>query len=267
MPSGPGGRARPFDARHLDRIYDTAPVRLQRARTRQLLDARTGDRVLDLGCGAGHLTTELAVDVGPAGRVIGLDQQAGMLAAAAAKVEASVADNCSLVLADATSLPLRDNVCDRLVAVQVLEYVPEVARALAEAHRVLAPGGRAVVVDTDWRSCIWHTDDAKRTEAVLRAWESHFVHPHLPAILQGLAEAAGFSRAEIHALPLVETQTQTQTQTQTDMYSLGMAATIERFVNRDEPGLADGWREDLKTQAVRGTYFFSLTRFAVVLTR
>ena len=191
-----------------------------------------------------------------------------MLAATAAKAKRTgAAANCGLVLGDATSLPLADNACDRLVAVQVLEYVPEVARALAEVHRVLAPGGRAVVVDTDWRSCIWHTDDAKRTEAVLRAWESHFVHPHLPAILQGLAEAAGFSRAEIHALPLVETQTQTQTQTQTDMYSLGMAATIERFVDRDEPGLADGWREDLKTQAVRGTYFFSLTRFAVVLTR
>jgi len=261
MVSGPGGRGRAFDARHLDRIYDTAPVRLQRARTRQLLDARPGDRVLDLGCGAGHLTTELAVEVGPDGRVIGLDQQAGMLASAAAKAEARALDNCSLVLADATSLPLGDNVCDRLVAVQVLEYVPDVAGALAEAHRVLAVGGRAVLVDTDWRSCVWHTDDPTRTEAVLHAWESHFVHPHLPAKLSGLAEASGFTSAEVHALPLVETQTQT------DTYSLGMAATIERFVERHQPGLADGWREDVRSQALRGTYFFSLTRFAVVLTR
>ena len=261
MVSGPGGRSRAFDARHLDRIYNTASVRAQRARTRQLLAPRRGDLVLDVGCGVGHLTTELAVDVGPDGRVIGLDQQAGMLAAAASKAEASVADNCSLVLADATSLPLGDNVCDRLVAVQVLEYVPDVAGALAEAHRVLAVGGRAVLVDTDWRSCVWHTDDRRRTEAVLQAWESHFVHPHLPAQLSGLAEASGFTSAEVHALPVVETQTQA------DTYSLGMAASIERFVERHEPGLADGWRDDVSSQALRGTYFFSLTRFAIVLTR
>ncbi len=258
MVSGQGGRLRVFDARHLDRIYNTAAMRLQRARTRQLLETRPDDRVLDLGCGAGHLTAELAVDVGD-GWVIGLDQQPGMLAAAA--VKAGVADNCSLVLADATSLPLGDNVCDRLVAVQVLEYVPDVSGALAEAFRVLAVGGRAVLVDTDWRSCVWHTDDRERTDAVLRAWESHFVHPHLPAQLPGLAEASGFAGAEVHAMPVVETQAQA------DAYSLGMAATIERFVKQHEPGVVDGWREDVRTQALRGTYFFSLTRFAVVLTR
>jgi arsenite methyltransferase len=260
MVGGQGGRSRVFDASHLDRMYKTAAMRAQRARTRQLLQVRPGDRVVDLGCGVGDLITELAVDVGPAGRVIGVDQQPGMLAAAAVKVRA--ADNCSLVLADAASLPLGDNTCDRLVAVQVFEYVPDVARALAEAFRVLTVGGRAVLVDTDWRSCVWHTDNRERTDAVLRAWESHFAHPYLPARLPRLAEASGFSEAEVYALPVVETEAH-----HADTYSLGMAASIERFVKRLEPDVVGGWREDVKAQAMRGTYFFSLTRFAVVLTR
>jgi arsenite methyltransferase len=262
MVSWRAGGARGFDLPHLDRIYNTTTVRLQRARTRQLLDVRAGDLVLDLGCGAGHLTTDLAGEVSPAGLVVGLDQQASMVAGAAARVaEDGVADNCAFARADACSLPLKDKACHRLAAVQVLEYVADVAGALAEVHRVLAVGGRAVLVDTDWRSCVWHTNDRERTDAVLRAWESHFLHPHLPAQLPRLAQSVGFETVEVHALPIVETHEQT------DMYSLGMAATIERFVERRAPGLADGWREDVRSQTRRGTYFFSLTRFAVVLTR
>jgi len=261
MVTAPEGEPRSFDPRQLDRIYDAEVVRRQRLRTRELLDVAPGDRVLDLGCGAGHLATELAADVGDTGRVVGLDRQHSMLAATARRAASSnVADSCDLAAGEATALPLTDRSCDRVVAVQVLEYVPDAGAALAEMHRVLADEGRAVIVDTDWRSCVWHTDDRDRTDAVLRTWEGHFVHPHLPAGIRGLAAGAGFTGVDLHALPLVETEAARAA------YSLGMAATIERFVERRAPGLADGWREDVISQAENDTYFFSLTRFAVVLT-
>lgn len=251
-----------FDPRRLGRTYDAPAVQVQRARTRALLGAQPGDRVLDLGCGPGHLTTELAADLGPDGRVVGLDRLAGMVDATRARAgDAGVADRCAVALADATALPLADGVCDGAVVVQVLEYVLDVARALTELHRVLRPGGRAVLVDTDWRSCVWHTEDRDSTDAVLRSWEAHFVHPHLPTSLPRLAREAGFVSAEMHAVPVVETETSS------DTYSLGMAATIARFVGRREPELASAWRDDVRSQAADGTYFFSLTRFATVVTR
>lgn len=262
MRSGPVRGSRDFDPRHIDRIYNVPAVRAQRDRTRELLAAQPGDRVMDLGCGAGHLTADLARDVDRAGRVIGLDRQRAMLAATSDRLhDAGLAGTCDLALADAVALPIRDGACDGAVAVQVLEYVADVDGALAELHRVLRVGGRAVLVDTDWRSCVWATDDRDRTDAVLRSWEGHFAHPHLPTVLPRRARAAGFTAAEVHALPVVETATDV------DTYSLGMAATIERFVEREQPSLVRGWRADVKAQARRGTYFFSLTRFAVVVTR
>lgn len=256
------GGATTFDARGLARAYDVPAVQAQRDSTRELLAARPGDRVLDLGCGPGHLGTELARDLGPGSRVLGLDRAAGMVDAARTRAaEAGLAERCGFALADAGALPLSGGSCDGAVAVQVLEYVPDVGRALAELHRVLRPGGRAVIVDTDWRSCVWHSQDRGRTDAVLRAWEAHFVHPQLPVRMPVLAREAGFAGAEVHAVPLVETDTSR------DTYSLGMAGTIAKFVGRRDPALGTVWRDDLRAQAAAGTYFFAVTRFAVVVTR
>ena len=249
-----------FDPQRLGHAYDAPAVQEQRTRTRELLGARPGDRVLDLGCGPGHLTTELTAELGADGRVVALDRKADMLAAARTRAAgAGAAGRCEFALTDATALPLADRSCDGAVVVQVLEYVPDVARALAELRRVLRPGGRAVLVDTDWRSCVWRTDDRDRTDAVLRSWEAHFVHPHLPTTLPGMAREAGFASTELQAVPIVETESGT--------YSLAMAATIATFVGRREPDLAKAWRDDVRSHADAGTYFFGLTRFAAVVTR
>ena len=241
-----------FDAAALGRAYDVPAVREQRDRTRALLGPVRGT-VLDLGCGPGHLAAELA---GTA-HVVAVDREATMLAATRERAGAAVAG----LQADAAALPLADETVDAAVAVQVLEYVPDVTGALAELRRVLRPRGRAVLVDTDWRTCAWHSDDRERTDRVLRLWEDHFVHPHLPTALPGLARAAGLDVAGVHGLPVVEVDTTA------DTYSRAMAATIARFVGRREPELADGWRADLRRQAERGTWWFGLTRTATVVTR
>lgn len=263
QPGGhPEGRWGALDPQRLGRTYASAAVQGQRARTRELLGVHPGERLLDLGCGPGQLSTELATEVGRRGAVVGLDRAAGMVRSARQRaLETGVGQRCSFAQADATALPLADASCDAAVVVQVLEYVPDVAGALRELHRVLRPGGRAVVVDTDWRSCVWHTGDRERCDTVLRLWEAHFVHPHLPAQLAPSARGAGFAGVEVYAVPLVETRTHT------DTYSVGMAGTIAAFVGQQDPELAAGWLEDVRRQAAEDTYFFSLTRCAAVLTR
>ena len=241
-----------FDAAALGRAYDVPAVREQRAWTRALLGPVDGT-VLDLGCGPGHLSAELAATA----RVVAADREAAMLTATRERAGAGVV----CVQAEATALPLADGSVDAAAVVQVLEYVPDLPRALAELRRVLRPGGRAVLVDTDWRSCVWHSDDRDRTDRVLRLWEEHFVHPHLPAALPGLARAAGFADVAVDALPLVEVDTTS------DTFSRGMLSTIARFVARRAPELADAWRTDLRGQAERGTWWFGLTRTATVVNR
>ena len=77
---------------------------------------------------------------------------------------------------EATRLPVESGTFDAAVCVQVLEYVSDVDAALAELHRALRQGGRAVVWDVDWATVSIHLRDTALTTRVLRAWDEHLAH-------------------------------------------------------------------------------------------
>jgi len=141
-------------ARHIRRVYSTPDVVQQRAEVLALLAAQPGERVLDVGSGPGFLVASLADAVGPGGAVRGLDQSAPMNAAARDLIKdrpwAGIDDG------DALTLPYPDAAFDAVVSTQVYEYVADIPRAFAELRRGLRTGGRAVVLDTDWDSVVWH---------------------------------------------------------------------------------------------------------------
>jgi ArsR family transcriptional regulator len=101
-----------------------------------------GWTVADLGCGAGTLAAALAPHVK---KVIGVDQSAAMLRTARRRLAGAA--NVELHRAELEALPLSAACCDAALAVLVLAYVAEVAPVLAEAARILRPGGRLVLVD------------------------------------------------------------------------------------------------------------------------
>jgi SAM-dependent methyltransferase len=99
-----------------------------------------GDSVLDVGCGSGAAAATAAAQVAPSGRVVAADVNRHLLAlgrAASPQVE--------FWEADARALPFPDRRFDAVLCAQVLQFVPEPALAAAELHRILRPGGRAVV--------------------------------------------------------------------------------------------------------------------------
>ncbi|WP_431784688.1 class I SAM-dependent methyltransferase [Streptomyces chumphonensis] len=103
------------------------------------LRLRSGDRVLDAGCGTGRTLPLLRAAVGPEGAVLGVDITPAMLAAASA---AGRHRSGGLVLADAERLPLRDGALDAVFAAGLLTHLSDPAAGLAELARVTAPGGR-----------------------------------------------------------------------------------------------------------------------------
>jgi SAM-dependent methyltransferase len=130
------------------------------------LGVRPGDRVLDLGCGAGRHAFEL---YRRGADVTAFDQDEPelrkveeMFAAMRAERQVPAAATARVVPGDALALPFPDGHFDQVVAAEILEHVPEDARAMAEIVRVLRPGGQAAVTVPRWwpeRVC-WALSDA-----------------------------------------------------------------------------------------------------------
>lgn len=102
------------------------------------------DCLVDIGTGTGRM---LALFGGAAARAIGIDRSSEMLRVARARLEAAGIAGSDLRQGDMYALPLRDGSADLVILHQVLHYAQAPAAAISEAARVLAPGGRLLIVD------------------------------------------------------------------------------------------------------------------------
>lgn len=110
-------------------------------------ELKADETVLDLGCGAGIDTLLAAVVVGPAGRVIGLDMTPEMVERTRANAAASGLANVEVLQGLIEEIPLPDASVDVVISNGVLNLSTRKSRVLAEARRVLRPGGRIVIAD------------------------------------------------------------------------------------------------------------------------
>jgi arsenite methyltransferase len=106
-----------------------------------------GERVLDLGCGAGTDTLVAAQMVGAGGRVTGIDMTPEMLAKARASSVELDADNVDFVEGEAESLPFADETFDVVISNGVIDLIPDKDAVFDELFRVLKPGARLQVAD------------------------------------------------------------------------------------------------------------------------
>jgi SAM-dependent methyltransferase len=136
------------------------------------LGLKPGDRLLDLGCGAGRHAFEALCR---GARVTAFDYDeaelkdvAGMFAAMTASEDLPVESDAAPARGDATKLPFPDATFDRVIAAEVLEHIPADSAAIGELARVLRPGGTMAVTVPAWlaeRIC-WALSDQYHAPAV-----------------------------------------------------------------------------------------------------
>jgi SAM-dependent methyltransferase len=106
-----------------------------------------GERVLDLGCGAGTDSLVAAQMVGQQGYVTGIDMTQEMLAKARAAAAELSSTNVEFVEGEAERLPFPDESFDVVISNGVIDLIPDKDAVFSELHRVLVPGGRMQIAD------------------------------------------------------------------------------------------------------------------------
>jgi ubiquinone/menaquinone biosynthesis C-methylase UbiE len=138
------------------RYYDCDPLQplLFRPSHHMLIETMGRDvqRILDIGCGTGQFAALVAKEL-PQVLVFGLDLSSGMLHRARARHFAN-ADDLPLVQADSERLPFADDSFDAVTCSHSFHHYPQQEQVLREIHRVLRPGGRAMIIDGD-RDGLW----------------------------------------------------------------------------------------------------------------
>ncbi|MFI9628565.1 methyltransferase domain-containing protein [Streptomyces sp. NPDC052042] len=120
-------------------------------------ELRPGMSVLDVGCGPGTITADLAALVAP-GRVTAVDTSREVLARAAEVASERGLDGIEFATGDVEALDFPDDSFDVVHAHQVLQHVADPVRALSEMRRVCRPGGIVAARDSDYAAMTWYPE-------------------------------------------------------------------------------------------------------------
>lgn len=244
------------ESKKTERAYLAPEIVRQRMRTLEVLSPRVGECLIDVGCGPGLLVHDLAGEVGRAGRVVGVDTSLPMLQLA----ERRCADlpQVELVEGDATNLAADDASFDAAACVQVLLYIVDIDKVLGEIHRVLKPGGRIAIIETDWRGTVLNSTDPALTDTMIAAWDEAVPSPNLPVRLGPLLRQHGFTAVRVEAIPILSTAYVAEG------YSVGMMAQFARLARQSGTvGETESqtWLDELERLGAEDAYFFCVNRF------
>ncbi|MEE2040245.1 methyltransferase domain-containing protein [Nocardiopsis sp. CT-R113] len=232
----------------LDRFDLTPEAVGLRARARELLRAGPEDTVVDVGCGAGRAAAEIAAE-GP--HVVGVDLDEGMLRSARERHPRP-----EFRRGDAYALPLPDGRVQGYRAEKVYHSLGDPARALSEARRVLAPGGRLVLLGQDWDAYMVDSADPGLTRAIVASYADGMPDSRAPRRQRALLLEAGFGRVEVEGSVLLFTDAEVLPM----LLGLASAAVAAGAVRAERAAV---WADEQRGRAEDGRLFVAIPFFLV----
>ncbi|CAM5653254.1 MULTISPECIES: methyltransferase domain-containing protein [Streptomyces] len=239
---------------HVIRYLDAAAAHHEMQRMRSaafdVFAPTPGERLLDVGCGAGEVARQLGARVGKEGHVSAVDRSALAVSVASSRHDGTPVD---YAVGDVMALDAPDGHFDGVRCERVLQHLGDPDGAIRELIRVTRPGGRVCVIDTDWSSCVW--DGFEHMAEVIRC----FPFPDQDA---GRVVRARMVRAGLRATaPLPVTLRFTTPEDAAavvpffDLHALGMCV---------EPELQKRFLDSVHESSGRGNFLFAFTMWITV---
>ncbi|MFF7643876.1 methyltransferase domain-containing protein [Streptomyces canus] len=231
-----------------DRLPGLAELR---GRSYGLLGIAPGTAVVDVGCGAGRAVAELTEE---GVKAVGVDPDKRMIAVARERWP-----NAEFRVAGAYELPFADATMDGCRADKVFHELGDPELALAEARRILVPGGRIVLAGQDWDTFVIDSDHPALTRAIVHARADLVPGPRAARRYRNLLLAAGFEEVTVE----VHTGVFTGPAMLPVLVGLAEGACSAGAVSR---GQADVWITEQRARAEADRMFLALPMFVAAAT-
>ena len=225
------------------------------------LELKPGYRVLDLGCGSGTFSRTIVPRIAPGGHVMGVDYTPEAISIArrlAANVETG---RLTFEQGDGHCLRFADNTFDAALCISVLAFCQDPSQVLGELRRVLRPGGRLLVVNSDEDTRIYNGHDQVLGRRIQRAIADRAGDPWLGRRLAYLVRAAGFRILDEDISNKIERDFNPGT----GGYTLAHGLRDHLLSQGLSTQAYEAWLADLEACALKGSYYYGVTSYAYLV--
>lgn len=244
-----------FLFRFLD-LADMVPaIQEYRQQMLDLAPITPGQRVLDVGCGIGHMALRFAESVGPSGQVFGIDKSEVFIREAHRRAQQR---NLAVEfkVCDAQQIDLPDQSIDICWIERVLMYVERPEQVIDEMVRVLKPGGRLIMFDFDYDATIIDVRNRELTRRIVRILSDSVPSSWIGRQAQRLFKERGLQAVQV-GIPVIRTNFMP--------YKMVFSGTLSQAVKDGllEAEELDGWWRELEQAEQAGTFFVVSPGFIV----